>query len=92
MVSFADHVADKGSNYFGEGDDGEADEGVGNHLFGLLEFIGIARGGNVGDATVDDENGGDEAGNGDNPLEGVEEDLVSVDSFEIRGLHGVVAD
>lgn len=45
-----------------------------------MEFAGIAGGGDVGDATVNDENGGDDTRDADNPLDKVDDHLVGVDA------------
>ena len=70
-VGIADGTGDEGGNNLGEGDDDETDEGVGNHLLGFLSLAGVARGHNVGNAAVDDKDSGDEAGDADDPLNGI---------------------
>ncbi len=45
-----------------------------------MEFAGIARGGDIGNATVNDENGSDGASDADNPLDKVDDHLVGVDT------------
>ena len=42
VVGVADHATDEGSDNFGKGDDGEADEGVGNHVLSLFELAWVA--------------------------------------------------
>lgn len=49
-VGAADDVGDESSDSEGEGDDGEADEGVEDGIFGFLELAGVTRRGNITDA------------------------------------------
>ncbi len=79
-VGVANNIGNEGGDNLGESDDGEADKGVENHAFGFLEFAGIARGGDVRDTTVNDENGRDDTSDADNPLDKVDDHLVSIDT------------
>lgn len=76
IVSFANHVGYEGGDNLGEGNNGETDEGVGDHVAGLLEFAWVACRGGIHDAAVNDEDSGDDASYADHPLEGVDDDLV----------------
>lgn len=76
IVSFANHVGYEGGDNLGEGNNGETDEGVGDHVAGLLEFAWVACRGGIHDAAVNDEDSGDDASYADNPLEGVNNDGI----------------
>ena len=59
IISVADEPRDEGCDDFGEGNDGETDEGVENHLLSFLEFVGVAGRSSVRNATVDHKNDSD---------------------------------
>lgn len=50
-----------------------------------MELAGVARGGDIGDAAVNDENGGDGAGDTDDPLDKVDNHIVVAETVLIVG-------
>ena len=58
-MCIADGATDESGYNFGEADDGEADEGVDDGVFGFLEFGRVARGSDVSDSSDDDKASGD---------------------------------
>ena len=62
-------------------------------LLGFLEFVGITRRGDVIITTNNDEDGGDETANGNNPIDGVLDEFggggtTLVDAISIKGSAG----
>ena len=64
-----DSAGDKSSDNFGKSYNNKSKTGIENGLFSFLEFIGITRGGDVTDATVDNEYHTNNTSHSNNPLD-----------------------
>ena len=87
------HVDSKVGDGEREADNEEANTGINDGLLGFLEFVGITRRGDVIITTNDDEDGGDETANGNNPIDGVLDEFggggtTLVDAISIKGSAG----
>lgn len=68
-VSAVDKVNDKVGNDEGKGNDSEAEDGIENGVFGFLKLGCITRRSHVADAADDQEDGGNDAGGADEPVD-----------------------
>lgn len=78
VVCIANEVGDKGGDDFGEADDGETDEGVGDGLFGLFDLARVASRGHIGDTANENKYNSDDAGEAEEPLDSVGNHLANV--------------
>ena len=69
IFGIANEITNESSDDFGKANDGHADEGVGDGLFGFFGFGGVATGGNEADAAKDDKDNCDHATHADDPTD-----------------------
>ncbi len=81
IIGVANHAGDKSGDGFGEGDDGEADKGIDDGLFGFLELARVTGRRNVGDASIDYKYESDDACDADDPLDCIGDEVVGVDTL-----------
>lgn len=90
-VGAVDEVDNEVGNDERKGDNGEAEEGIEDGVFGFLKLSRIARGSHVADAADDQEDGGNDAGGADEPIDHIADNVFGRDSgvwsaFESTGV------
>lgn len=92
IVGVAYHAGHKGSDDFGDSDDGKANKGIDDGLFGFGEFGGFSGGGCIGDAAVYYKDKCDCASDADGPADGTSDDSIGVDTVGACFAHEVAVE